>query len=200
MRYLNESVWGSITPKCYVRMSVSFGEVVESSLEPQYARVISVGSAEGYFAVGYPWRNPAYEVFCFDIDPVSRQQVRRLAKMSGVSKRVILNRLLVGHVLTVMDVEGYETILLDTEKVLYLAHTDMLVGLHEVHGGDQETVEVMLRARFADTYRITRYSGTGRWDWTEANRTLCEEKLSQEELLQSVDEGHRISTLAVDGS
>jgi hypothetical protein len=122
-------------------MSVSFGEVVESSLEPQYARVISVGSAEGYFAVGYPWRNPAYEVFCFDIDPVSRQQVRRLAKMSGVSKRVILNRLLVGHVLTVMDVEGYETILLDTEKVPYLAHTDMLVGLHEVHGADQETVE-----------------------------------------------------------
>jgi hypothetical protein len=60
--------------------------------------------------------------------------------------------------------------------------------------------EVMLRARFAATYRITRYSGAGRWDWTEANRTLCEEKLSQEELLQSVDEGHRISTLAVDGS
>jgi hypothetical protein len=30
--------------------------------------------------------------------------------------------------------------------------------------------------------------------------TLCEKKLSQEELLQSVDEGHRISTLAVDGS
>jgi hypothetical protein len=198
MRYLDESVWGSITPKWLGSYECELWEVIESSLETQYARVISIGSAEGYYAVGYPWRNPACEVFCFDIDPVSRQQLRRLAMMNGVSKRLnvdarcspkTLNRLLVGHVLTVMDVEGYETILLDMEKVPNLVRTDILVELHKIHGADQETVEVMLRARFAATHRITRYSGTERSGWTEAYRTLWEEKLSPEELLQSVDEG-----------
>jgi hypothetical protein len=198
MRYLNESVWGSITPKWLGSYECELWEIVESSLETQYAKVVSVGCAEGYYAVGYPWRNSACEVFCFDIDPVSRQQVRRLAKMNGVSGRLkvdancspeALNRLLVGHVLTVMDVEGYETILLDNDSVPNLAHTDVLVELHNVQGADQEAVEGMLRARFDATHQITRYSGTGRTGWTTAYRTLWEGKLSPEELLQSVDEG-----------
>jgi hypothetical protein len=34
--------------------------------------VISVGSAEGYYAVGYAWRNPECEGFCFDIDGIKK--------------------------------------------------------------------------------------------------------------------------------
>ena len=198
MRYLNETVWGSITPKWLGSYEFELWEVVESSLETQYPRIISVGSAEGYYAVGYAWRNPACEVFSFDIDPVSRQQARRLAKINGVSKRLnvgascsheTLNRLLAGHVLAVMDVEGYETVLLDKEKVPNLVGTDILVELHNVQSADQEAAEQTVRARFAGTHQITGYSGTGRSVWTEAHRVLWDGKLSPEELLQSLDEG-----------
>jgi hypothetical protein len=145
--------------------------------------------------MGYAWRNPSCEVFAFDTDTVSRTQARRLAKRNGVSERVsigsrcshdTLHRLLAGHTLLIMDVEGYESVLLDLQKVPGLAATDILVELHTV---DCPRVEEMIRTRFAGTHQVTSYSSTDRLEWVEAYRSLWEGKLSYEELIHSVDEG-----------
>jgi hypothetical protein len=198
MRYLDEIVYGSITPKWLGCYEYELWNVVERSFEAQYAKIICIGCAEGYYAVGYALRNTACEVHCFDIDPVSRLQVRRLAQMNGVSERLIvraacphgtLNQLLSDGSLAVIDVEGYEAVLLDLEKVPNLAGADILVEVHNLQIENQEAVGQRIRARFAATHQITEYLGTDRSDWIEIYTGIGLGKLSPQELLQSVDEG-----------
>jgi hypothetical protein len=198
MRYLDEIVFGSITPKWLGSYEYELWNVVERSLEAQYSKIICIGCAEGYYAVGYALRNTACEVYCFDIDPVSRLQVRRLAQINGVSERLIvgaacshgtLNQLLLDRSLAVIDVEGYEAVLLDLQKVPNLAGADLLVEVHNVQGENQETVEQKIRTRFAVTHQITEYPGTDRSDWMETYGSHLGRRLSHEELHQSVDEG-----------
>jgi hypothetical protein len=197
MRYFYATIWGSITPRWLGSYEFELWNVIENSLATQYSRIINAGSAEGYYAVGYAWRNPSSEVFAFDIDPVSRTQTRQLAKMNGVSDRVriegccshdTLNRLLAGHTLLIMDVEGYEAVLLDPLKVPGLAATDILVELHDVGCQDQPRVEEVVHSRFASTHQITSYSGADRSAWMETHRDIWEGKLFRDELMQSVDE------------
>jgi hypothetical protein len=198
MRYFYTIAGGSITPKWLGSYEFELWNVVERSLATAYSRIINVGSAEGYYAVGYAWRTTASEVYAFDIDPISRTQARQLAEMNGVSDRVriggccshdTLNRLLTGRTLLIMDVKGYEAVLLDPRKVPGLATTDILVELHQTEREDQPRLEEVARTRFAGTHQLTTYAGADRADWVETCRCLWEGKLSQEELIQSVDEG-----------
>jgi hypothetical protein len=198
MRYLDEIVFGSITPKWLGCYEYELWNVVERSFAVQYSKIICIGCAEGYYAVGYASRSAAREVYCFDIDPLSRLQVRRLAQMNGVSERLIvrtacshgtLNQLISDGSLAIIDAEGYEAVLLDLQKVPNLASADILVEVHNLQLENLKAVEQRIKARFAATHQITEYLGTDRSDWMANYRGIWLGKLSSEEVLQSVDEG-----------
>jgi predicted O-methyltransferase YrrM len=88
MAYLDETVWGPITPKWLGCYELELHDIVETAIACRYDRVIDVGCAEGYYAVGFAWRMPETEVITFDIDPIARRQTRRLAAMAGVSTTI----------------------------------------------------------------------------------------------------------------
>jgi hypothetical protein len=58
-------------------------DIVETAITRRYDRVINVGCAEGYYAVGFATRMPETDVIAFDIDPIARRQTRHLAAMAG---------------------------------------------------------------------------------------------------------------------
>lgn len=88
MHYLDEVVWGPITPKWLG----TYEQEVSSLVDPSaYDRIIDVGAAEGYYAVGFAWKAPKTDVFSFDVDPLARSAQRRLAELNRVKNLQIGN-------------------------------------------------------------------------------------------------------------
>jgi hypothetical protein len=125
MPYLDEIVWGPIAPKWIGSYEAELHKIVERIVSGGYSRIVNVGCAEGYYAIGLASRMPGTEVFAFDIDPIARQQTARLASIVGVADRVnirgkctaaSLEELIGDNTLLAIDIEGFEVQLLDPDK------------------------------------------------------------------------------------
>ncbi len=139
-------------------------------LTRNYQRVVNVGAAEGYYAVGILLQNPRVRVDAFEMLPEQQRRLRELAEVNGVADRLcVLGRCELENfaasvgagagTLIVMDVEGYETVLLDPEKIPALAAADLLVESHDVYiPGCAE----LLRQRFEQTHQLTAVAGQWR--------------------------------------
>ncbi len=114
---------------------------VERCCQIPYQRVIDVGCAEGYYAVGFARRLPGARVTAFDTDPWARRACTELAALNQVSDRVemrgfcspeSLQELLGdGRTLLVLDCEGFEAALLSPAVVAKLGACDLIVELHD---------------------------------------------------------------------
>jgi len=163
MLYLNEPVWGSITPRWIGSYESCLWPVVNEIIKRSYARVIDVGCAEGYYAAGFCRSLPGAEVFAFDLDPDSRIQVQKLWKLNGSPGRLTVRGLLnhaelerlasLGHLL-VCDIEGGEMQLLDPAACPALNGLDILVEVHQTGGASPEANAAILKQRFASTHEI----------------------------------------------
>jgi len=142
---------------CYEQ---ELSSVVEQYCQSPCKRVIDVGCAEGYYAVGFALRLPAAEIVAFDTDPWARNACRQLAALNGVSDRVQVRgycspqRLgeVIGNekCLILSDCEGFETILLDPVLIPSLARCDLLV---EIHSGEPSPDHPLVE-KFRATHRI----------------------------------------------
>jgi predicted O-methyltransferase YrrM len=128
-----------------------------------YARVVDIGCAEGYYAVGIARALPAARVVAFDTSAAARALCAELAKANGVETRVnvrgaadaeVLEAALVGagRSLVLCDCEGCEYAVLDPAAVPALARADLIVELHGV-ARDPGAVGAFLE-RFRPTHRL----------------------------------------------
>jgi O-methyltransferase len=203
MPYLDETVWGSITPKWLGSYESELHDLVETAIACRYDRVINVGCAEGYYAVGLAWRMPEAEIITFDIDPFARRQTLRMASMAGVSKRVKvrngcgradLNDLISERTLVLVDAEGYESSLLSVEHVPGLKRADLLVEIHEEDGvGCANAVEISMAERFADSHLLTWRRSLDRKSSIELFAPLWKGKIAAEEFGAMLNEWRRPS-------
>ena len=108
-----------------------------------YDCVINVGSAEGYYAVGFAFAIPGIEVFAYDIAEITDTMVPRLAALNDLQSRVHkrghcspaeLEAIAARHVrpLVFVDIEGFEDALLDIRQAPALTHADIIVETHDV--------------------------------------------------------------------
>ncbi|BAT61485.1 hypothetical protein GJW-30_1_04042 [Variibacter gotjawalensis] len=140
-------------------------DVVETIARRPYTRIINVGAADGYYAVGLLRRMPNTRVVAFEAIPEHHAGIERTAMLNGVWSRIALRGLCrqedlsveldssAGVPLVVMDIEGGEMELLDPAKTQQLATSDILVETHDVFvpGCTEE-----LERRFAATHSIER--------------------------------------------
>lgn len=196
MRYLDETVWGSITPKWLGSYEAELHPIIARIVEHSYDTIIDVGCAEGYYAVGLAVVIPAAKVYAFDTDFISRAQVRRLATLNCVRDRLQiraacnhsdLDTLSRGETLVVCDTEGFETQLLDPEIASSLRHDDILVEVHETSDSSLE-VERLLQSRFAESHHIQRAVASNRNSWIEQNGQRFSPTISQEDLREATEE------------
>lgn len=131
---------------------------LERLIASGYDRVINVGCAEGYYAVGLGLRLPEAEIWAFDIDDRSQALCRRLAAENGVGHRVHvdglctprhLGSLIVGRTLLVVDIEGAELSLLDPVATPELTEADLIVEFHDFI---DPSISATLTRRFAATH------------------------------------------------
>ena len=159
---------GSSLPKLLGSYETELHQWVTAIINTDYGKIINVGCAEGYYAVGLALKVPETRVFAFDIDPRARQLCEKMAEKNGVSERVEvrgecncegLDALLDDRSLVIFDCEGCELGLLDPGRVPNLRVSDVLVELHDFI---DRSISPTIISRFADTHDIALVSGLER--------------------------------------
>ncbi len=153
---------GSRNPRLIGSYEASLAPVIEEIVAQAYDRVVDIGSAEGYYAVGLALRMPAAQVIARDTDAKARVACAELARMNGVQQRVSIGDgvahadlagMIRGRTVIVCDIEGAEEHLLDPGIAPELAAADILV---EVHEGMKPGLIALLSQRFQATHDIRR--------------------------------------------
>ena len=198
MAYLNTADFGPIAPKWLGSYETEIQDMVGDLCRRGYAIVANVGSAEGYYAVGFARANTASRVFAFEIDPFARRALARLAEMNGIADRIeirdrctwnVLNDLQSDKLLLCGDIEGAEMDLLDPGRCDALRRFDILAELHQPgEAGNKINIEETISDRFAATHDIRRRQQTNRSEWIAANRHVWDKRLSEEEVDRATNE------------
>lgn len=199
MPYLNETVWGSITPKWIGSYEAEIHSVINQIANQPYRRVVNIGCAEGYYAVGLAWRMPEVEVIAFDLDPFAQKQVARLAAIVGVADRLqirancshrLLKQLISDQTLLLIDAEGLELELLDPAALPKLARTAILVEVHSSPPFSLVAVAEALSLRLAVTHSLSWFSSENREALISHYQHLWMGRIAPERFAEYLDE-HR---------
>ena len=199
MAYLNTSDFGPIAPKWLGSYEMEIQDLVSEFCKRGYKSIVNIGSAEGYYAVGFARVSAASRIFAFDIDPFARRALAALAQMNGVADRIeihnictwkVLNDLRSEKQLLFVDIEGAEINLLDPGECDALRRSDILVELHSSCDIGNDIEETICR-RFAASHDIQRRQQTDRSEWIVANRRTWEGRLSEEEVVRATNEFRR---------
>jgi hypothetical protein len=108
--------------------------------QKQYERIIDIGCAEGYYAVGLALACPKTQVFAFDAEPRERNLCQNMKELNSATNLNLgsfctpedLVKIAAPYRSMVLsDCEGYEARLFTAETIAALPTTDFLIELHE---------------------------------------------------------------------
>jgi len=160
MNYDTRATEGALLPRligCYEAELHPFISEVSSA---GYERVIDIGCAEGYYAVGLARLLPGAAIYAHDISESAHRACRQLAQINGVADRVNVSGVFGGadlashagqKTLIVCDIEGAEDQLLDPVQFPLFAQFDLMVEVHECY---QTGLIKKLDTRFSATHEI----------------------------------------------
>jgi hypothetical protein len=162
MAFAGPAAEGGYSPRLLGAYEFTLHPVIETVASRPYARIIDIGSAEGYYAVGLALRMPEAEIWARDASPEARALCAALARANGLADRIKIG----GEVthadlaicetaptMVICDIEGAEEALLDPVAAPGLLSADILVEAHDVF---RPGLSARLAARFAPTHRVTR--------------------------------------------
>lgn len=162
MRYGRAHAIGSeVLPKLLGSYESEIHDVVEEICERSYSKIVNVGCAEGYYAVGLALRIPSARVYAYDVDSDARRLCRAMAKRNGVDSRVTVGSEITRdeiaqfgsspRTLFVVDCEGCEAELLTAEVAQMLWQTELLI---ETHDFVDPTISDSLRSHFEQSHEV----------------------------------------------
>lgn len=162
MNYIFESSCSQLLPKLLGSYEEPIQPWVFNAIAKKYKRILDIGCAEGYYAVGFARALPECELFAFDIDEIALSRARQLAEINGISNisfRNIcthedLNNLIRDNNRTLVfcDIEGAEDELLRPSLAPKLQVADIIVETHDcfIPGVTDRIID-----RFYDTHKIS---------------------------------------------
>jgi hypothetical protein len=134
---------------------------IEELCSEKFDRILDIGAAEGYYAVGMALRTGA-RVDAYDTAPKARRLCRSMAKLNGVSSLVHTHSLCSQRMLLKLeglrcfilsDCEGFEVTLFSDNVIRALANCDLIIELHDGAAPPGTTREI-LKPRFAATHIV----------------------------------------------
>lgn len=159
MKYIKTSSGSTLLPKVIGSYEEPIHEWIEDVVSRQYANIVNVGCAEGYYACGFAMRMPNARVIGYDIDVTARLNSKTLQNLNQLTNLTIenecthetLNVQSQTNTLIFCDIEGYEDYLLDPLKVPNLKNVDILLEAHDCF---IEGITERLIQRFNETHII----------------------------------------------
>jgi hypothetical protein len=174
MKYINRSSCSTMLPKILGSYEEPIQDwIIEIIAENKYRTILDIGSAEGYYAVGFAWKLPNSKIIAYDIDEDARNNLKELIIVNNVNNIEIkdectheeLNTKCKPNTLVFCDIEGFEKILLDPRRVSNLINVDLIIEAHDCF---VPNITELLIKRFYFThtiriivdypYRIKKYS------------------------------------------
>lgn len=160
MEFLAAATEGCTAPKLLGCYESELHPHIKGAIRRGYDRVINIGAAEGYYAVGMALRLPEAEIRAYDTDEKAQAACRKLAERNGVAGRVKTGGEFRGadfdalaeeggRTLVLCDIEGAERDLLDPERFPGLKRLDIVVELHDAL---DRGISKAVTARFMDSH------------------------------------------------
>ena len=145
MKYVNQSICGSIAPKYLGMYEIELVPVFQKLFKIPFENIIDVGAAEGYYAVGCGLKFPKARVIAFEGTEEGRQLLEQVIQQNQVSDRVEVRGYCTPEALKaetdrcqkessqllIMDVEGAEEELLKLHQASDLKQFYILIELHD---------------------------------------------------------------------
>lgn len=135
------SVGSEIIPKLLGVYESELHSVFQRIKDNNYSKIINVGCAEGYYAVGLAQMYKSTKVCAYDLDNNARQLCLEMAKLNGVedqleikskcSSQDLLDLPSSSKALIVCDCEGFERELFNRDNVPNLANCDLIIETHD---------------------------------------------------------------------
>lgn len=168
LQYLNKAHGSALIPRLLGSYEREIHPVIEEIIDKEYAYVIDVGAAEGFYAVGIArlFLNRSHRKFvvkAYDINIEALETLHLLVKLNGTDTFIEcksqcdheeLNKFNGDSTFLICDIEGNETQLLDPSKAPSLRKMDILVELHD---GKKEDITLLIKNRFQATHKISLY-------------------------------------------
>ena len=145
-------------------------ETLDNFLSIDPKRILCIGAAEGYYAVGLGIRFPDCRIIAFEQQRKYQFMLGRLTlendlsnlQIKGKCNPNVLQQTLGENpdsTIVICDVEGYEIELLDPDNIKSLSKSYILVELHPMY---VENCEATLLSRFSQTHEISKIKGRTR--------------------------------------
>lgn len=128
-----------------------------ADLGGRHSTFVDIGSGEGSYCVGMARLHPDLQVIGYETTAGERELAAELARLNGVTfdQRATAERSdlrdLPDGTLMLVDIEGYESVLLDPAESPRLREVTMVVELHDP---DAPGIEGLLRSRFDSSHAI----------------------------------------------
>lgn len=162
MKYVVNSAEGALLPRLQGTYERELHPHIMALAEEGVERVVDIGCAEGYYAVGLARLMPQAIVHAHDIDETARRRCAILSRENGVAERVIVRGEFRGEnfgqyanhkTLIFMDAEGYEDELLRPDLYAGLDEVALIVETHPMY---KPGITDSLCERFDATHHIVR--------------------------------------------
>jgi hypothetical protein len=132
------SYCSTIYPKLMGTYEAELHQIINNIIKKKYQRIIDIGSAEGYYAVGIPFamKDESIEVVAVEISEVAKKNLKRLIKNNIKNKVQITDNFDFQKyqddkkTLVIMDCEGSEMDYLKKFSKKSIAKWDFLIEAH----------------------------------------------------------------------
>ncbi len=162
MRYPKlQAVGSGLYPKFIGSYEAELTDILLDICERSYDKIVDVGCAEGFYAVGLAMKIPSASVLAFDINEKALDLCRRMAVLNGVEERIEFGGICDSSVmmqidfgrrgLIICDCEGFEKELFTDEVIPKLSSCDLLI---ETHDCDDIEISTYLCKQFANTHNL----------------------------------------------
>jgi hypothetical protein len=135
-----DSTGSALFPKLLGSYERELHAEINDLLKKKFIKIIDIGCAEGYYAVGFARFFPNAKIFVFDINQYAIKMCNKMASLNGINNMIynkacttkwILDNDL-SNSLIISDCEGFELDLFtDKKTVLSLSKTTILIETHD---------------------------------------------------------------------
>ena len=201
LRYVEDTVNGGYVPKLLGSYERELHETILDAAKLGIQRIINIGAADGYYAVGLARLMPQVRVVVFEMGAKGRALVCAMAERNGVMDRFeilgtcepqgLASALASGdRTLVICDVEGYEDVLLNPVACPPLKYSYILVELHD---GKNPAVSGRVKERFVASHDITTIWQQERTATEFPISTAYTRRVDPKHLAAAIDEGRPVN-------
>lgn len=153
---------GDVAPKLLGIYESELHELMLKIRASDYATIINIGCAEGYYAVGLARLIPRATIYAFDANEQAQSVCRTAASVNGVADRIVVRGLCdsatlasvltaAGRAFLLLDCEGGELQLLDPATTPGLRSEDFAVECHDFYN---RSISATIVSRFTPTHNV----------------------------------------------